>query len=115
MTNEELDEARAKEAERLWERFRDGGASSSSVVAARLARENWTPPVPEPVDPDVLAFEDYAGAVGLRSFQDAYLAGARMAREREQERAKVLVEFAKSRVPLIDAADVALAKYWGKA
>ncbi len=52
MTPEELDEARAKEAWRLW-MGRQKADSSSWVIAARLARENWTPP--EPVDPDVLA------------------------------------------------------------
>ena len=46
---------------------------------------------------------------------EAYRAGARMAREQERERAKVLVEFAKSRTPFITAADAALAKYWGEA
>ena len=116
MTNEELDEARAKEA---------GG---DPVKAARLARENWTPPEPV-VDPDVLAFREwFAGIIssGLSRFVPrgdydasdtcrAFLAGARRAREQEQKRAKVLVEFAKSRVPLTDAADVALAKYRGEA
>ena len=102
MTNEELDEARAKEAKRLWESFRDGGVSSPSIVAARLARENWTPP--EPVD-DVLAWREWAvtclpefragfldGSLDSSRAAQAYLAGARMATEREQERAKGLVD-----------------------
>ena len=46
MTNEELDKARAKEAQRL---FLDGD-ELAVVHAARLAREGWTPPVA--VDPD---------------------------------------------------------------
>ena len=83
MTNEELDEARAKEA---------GG---DPVKAARLARENWTPP--EPVDPDVLAFREWFAGYNPKirpgiltgkwdgsAFGLAYLAGARMAREQEQ-------------------------------
>ena len=126
MTNEQLDEARAKEAQRLWECGQEAG-SSSWVVAARLARENWTPPEPEPVNSDVLAFREWLTTSPLtprpsgdpNRYDDVlfetYLAGARMAREQEQERAKGLVEFAKGRVPLTDAADVALAKYWGEA
>jgi hypothetical protein len=47
MTNEELDNARAKEAQRL---FLDGD-ELAVVHAARLAREGWTPP--KPVDPDL--------------------------------------------------------------
>jgi hypothetical protein len=47
MTNEELDIARVDEAMRLW----DGSKGSLAVIAARLAREGWTPPVA--VDPDL--------------------------------------------------------------
>ena len=48
MTPEQLDRARAEEAKRLW---REQGAplSGSHVpieIAARLAREGWTPPAP---------------------------------------------------------------------
>lgn len=89
-----------------------------------VMRENWTPP--EPVDPDVLAMRKLLAAAAPEH-ADAYLRGdfdGRMAgvvevykagREQERDRAKVLVEFAKSRVPLTDAADVALAKYRGEA
>lgn len=48
MTNEELDRARVDEAMRLW----DGSKGSLAVIAARLAREGWTPPVA--VDPDMV-------------------------------------------------------------
>ena len=88
MTNEELDEARAKEA---------GG---DPVKAARLARENWTPPEPKPVDPDLLAFREWylanvtpskfpaesirRGDCDLTIPAKAYRAAARMAREQEQ-------------------------------
>jgi hypothetical protein len=108
MTPEELDKARADEALRICEgrplglRFRE-----LAIITARLARENWTPP--PPVDPDVLAFREWvkkirsgpavildsdidAGEYDSRLEGHAFLAGARMAREQEQERAKVLVE-----------------------
>ena len=126
MTNEQLDEARAKEAWRNMGGSDIDQADRLAVMAARLARENWTPPEPV-VDPDVLAFREWLTTSPLtprpsgdpNRYDDVlfetYLAGARMAREQEQERAKVLVEFAKGRVPLTDAADVALAKYWGEA
>ena len=102
MTPEELDEARAIEAQRRWATSEQTG-SSSWVVAARLAREGWTPPV----DPDLLACREWmisqpcspdyreavlAGKWDLGTDTTAFLAGARMAREREQERARVLVE-----------------------
>jgi len=45
MTDEELDEARAKEAQRIWAMSPLNGVSSC-VIAARLAREGWTPPDP---------------------------------------------------------------------
>jgi hypothetical protein len=104
MTPEELDKATADEALRLHNGPHTNGASIAAI-AARLAREGWTPP--EPVDPDVLAYREWlAGKHGTRDFREevlagkrdrgiiatAYLAGARMAREQEQERAKVLVE-----------------------
>ena len=98
MTPEELDKATADEAWRLLEEGQD-----VAVIAARLAREGWTPP--EPVDPDVLAYREWKKKKwpSAAEFIDGgvwdenpdalgFLAGARMAREQEQERAKVLVE-----------------------
>ena len=96
-----------------------------------VVRENWTPP--EPVDPDLLAFREWAAGqwppaanyLYQRGLADngreaqAYLAGARMGREQERERAKVLVEFAKlmadkSIFPEVSLrALAALAKYRG--
>jgi hypothetical protein len=121
MTNEELDEARAKEAQRLWEGGQEAG-SSSWVVAARLARENWTPPEPEPVvDPDVLAFREWAAKRNptRETASDIFLAGARMAREREQERAKGLVWYVEDGLVLCESRTIiarkALAKYRGEA
>ena len=71
--------------------------------------ENWTPPEPEPVNPDILAFREWAaerwpvsrsgiekGGADYRIEAKAYLAGARMAREQERERAKPLVDQAKA-------------------
>jgi hypothetical protein len=54
MTNEELDKARADEAWRIY----TGGPKTDrlAAIAARLAREGWTPP--EPVDPDVLSVRE---------------------------------------------------------
>jgi len=92
MSPEELDKARAKEAWRVWND--EGGVTDEghAVIAARLAREGWTPP--EPVDPDVLAFREWRASPDyeVQSREHDFLAGARMAREQEQERAKVLVE-----------------------
>ena len=111
MTNEELDAARAKEGVRLWQLCRDVNGPAHAVITARLAREGWTPPEPVPVDPDVLAFREWvkkirsgpavildsdidAGKYDSRLEGHAYLAGARMAREQEQERANPVVAFA---------------------
>ena len=114
MTPEELDEATVKEAKRRWLstpalRIRGTLGEDAPFIAARLAREGWTPPEPEPVDPDILAFREWAarsreanGAADWAAMHRqgrfdqtdralAYCAGARMAREKERERAKVLV------------------------
>ena len=111
---EQLDEARAEEAYRQWQEEGCQGDDTIDVAAraARLARENWTPP--EPVDPDVLAFREWlandheadawtGGALLCRLGRHdnteearAFLAGARMAREQERERAKVLVDCARN-------------------
>ena len=56
-----------------------------------VVREGWTPP--EPVDPDVLAYDKWCARLNHDPApQRAYLAGARMATEREQERARGLVD-----------------------
>ena len=110
MTPEELDDARAEEAYRQWREEGCQGDDTIDVaaIAARLARENWTPPEPEPVDPDLLAFREWAacrseencatawasayrqGRFDRKDDARAYLAGARMATERERERAEAL-------------------------
>lgn len=86
--------------------------------------ENWTPPEPE-ADPDVLAFrewrvwtghdpDDYEPLIG-----HAYMAGARMAREQERERAKELVKFVEADARRLDGvgdrARAVLAKHRGEA
>lgn len=71
MTNEDLDKARALEAQRLFDanhyntvRNKMFWDSNAIVAAARLAREGWTPP--EPVDPDIAEADklSYAWHVG---------------------------------------------------
>ena len=115
MTPEELDEARGKEAVR---RLVDSGQvychEDIAALGARLARENWTPP--EPVDPDLLAFREWESAQwpAYTCTEAAYLAGARMAREQERERAKVLVEYLEENLG-IPAHEWLLAKYRGEA
>ncbi len=92
MTNEELDKATADEAWRIMEEGQD-----VAVIAARLAREGWTPP--EPVDPDVLAFREWMDTNPLKPrpateqnrydnlLCEVFVQGARMAREQERKRA----------------------------
>lgn len=86
-TNDQIiEEANRRARERGW------GAPPVEHYIIEVVRENWTPP--KPVDPDVQAFRKWrAGATTgeLREPVDAYLAGARMAREQEQERANVLL------------------------
>ena len=53
MTNEDLDAARGREAERIWGDLPAMTGQTLATIAARLTREGWTPP--EPVDPDLLA------------------------------------------------------------
>ena len=137
MTPEELDEATVEEAKRRWlstPALRIHGTLGEDVpfIAARLAREGWTPP--KPVDPDLLAFREFASKAArsaslAQSYRDGdmdscasaylFLAGARMAREQERERAKVLVEYVEIDAVRLDGvggrAVAALAKYQGEA
>lgn len=128
MTPEKLDEARAKEAVRIWssQPLPSGEVSAPAAIAARLAREGWTPP--KPVDPDLLAFREFASKAArsaslAESYRDGdmdscasaylFLAGARMAREQERERAKVLMECVERYAG--PHAAMAIAKYRGEA
>ena len=65
MTNEELDRARSDEATRIC-----SIGEPISVIAARLAREGWTPP--EVVDPDTLADPDTFEASAIIVNQNIY-------------------------------------------
>ncbi len=108
---EQLDEARAKEALReADEANRYFTFLEVATLAARLAREGWTPPEPV-VDQDVLAFREWMTTSPLtprpsgdpNRYDDVlcetFLAGARMAREqfapREREMLSVLEEFSR--------------------
>jgi len=50
MTNEKLNQARAEHA---WSEHYKNNPANPTVIAARLAREGWTPPVVVVVDPDL--------------------------------------------------------------
>lgn len=63
MTNDELDEARAKEAYRLAHIGREVGDNTGmfrevGCIAARLARENW-----QPTDPDLVLAREVVAKV----------------------------------------------------
>jgi len=104
--------------------FRKWTGAPIEYFIIEVVRENWTPPEP-PVDPDVLEFRAWgerrfgvntASAYRLGDCDDidlaeAYLAGARMAREREQERAIPLVWYALARRYLDPQADSVITKY----
>lgn len=137
MTPEELDEARGKEAVREADEA-DRYFTHFEIVtlAARLAREGWTPPELEPVvDPDILAFREWlmerepdmrepsyeydADFWDNCMFAQAFLAGARMATERERERVGPLLDYVKERAHYPDGvggrALNVLANYRGEA
>lgn len=113
----------------------EGSSFSDHII--EVMRENWTPP--EPVDPDLLAFREWAahrarviggetdwasayrqGRFDHTDYAQAYLAGARMAAERERERARLLVEYIEADERRLDGvahrqARDSLAKYRGEA
>jgi len=127
-TNEQI----IAEAERRWlEEYKANGGklsphSSKEVHVINIMREGWTPPEPV-VDPDILAFREWVRSREARPeirraaesgeydgglLADAYLAGARMAREQ----AKPLAQYLQDRADRDDAeADRILAKYQGEA
>ena len=113
------------------QRNHDGLTPESSSLANHIIevmRENWTPPEPV-VDPDLLAFREWfahlPGRLGTRGIlagrwdasdeAKAYLAGASMAREQEQERAKELVELAKTWARFDSEATRVINRYRGEA
>jgi hypothetical protein len=107
-TNEQI----IAEAGRRWELGRDKPVTHYVI---EVTREGWKPP--PPVDPDVLAYRKWLNGPFrvVPTLEAAYLAGARMAREQEQERAKELVAFVEPQRPYDKRARTALAKYWGEA
>lgn len=79
------------------------------ALIVQTTREGWKPLEPEPVDPDLLAFREWAAenapALGAAEayrkglsdnthYAQCFLAGARMAREQESERFNHPVAFA---------------------
>ena len=106
-TNEQII---AEANRRRKERGMDGLLLADFII--EVMREGWTPP--EPVEPDVLAFREWfahlpgrlnhrsvlAGSWDLSDDARAYLAGARMAREQERERAKEVLDQAKATIDL---------------
>ena len=100
-TNEQII---AEAIRRRKERGMEGIFLADFII--EVMREGWTPPEPV-VDPDVLAFRDWAskewplgfgaassGRMDTSGYAKAYLAGARMAREQERERADMPIGMA---------------------
>ena len=85
MTNEELDRARVDEAIRTG----NGIVGTVALIAARLAREGWTPPVA--VDPDLAEADrlhKYWEDDAIDEVVDVALAGIKRGRELERAEAK---------------------------
>jgi hypothetical protein len=108
-TNEQIED----EAHR---RFDENPCTPLAHYIIEVTREGWTPPKPV-VDPDVLAYREWAASyepgqsMRARTLAGqcddgppyyAYLAGARMATERERERAKVLKEALRDALPRLE-------------
>ena len=130
MTDEELDQWRGREAWRLRHEYPE---DATEVIAARFAREGRKPPEPV-VDPDLLIAREAAAQQWEQHYGDKIEAqrrrdgwcdtgqavtacriAARMATDRERERAKVLVEYVRGYAcPESEGADI-LAEYLGEA
>ncbi len=82
MTNEELDEVRAEEAWNIIKRNED---QDVALIAARLAREGWTPPVV--VDPDLAEAITLAKGFGMAHYIPV-LEGIKRGRELERAEAQ---------------------------
>jgi hypothetical protein len=92
MTNEELDEVRAEEA---WNIIKGQEDQDVALIAARLAREGWTPPVA--VDPDLAEAkylaqtaraERLTSNAGIYDLDRLALAGIKRGRELERQEAQ---------------------------
>ena len=96
-------EITAEAIRRKAQALKDGrGDIELEALIVEITREGWKPPEPV-VDPDLLAFRKWLaewnpsvrvtaldGEWDFTSHAQAYLAGARMAREQERERAEAL-------------------------
>ena len=83
MTNEELDRARVNEAMEV------GNGVNLALIAARLAREGWMPPVP--VDPDeeaALALWDEYNKEEIEGLEELVLEAIKRGRELERQEAR---------------------------
>lgn len=99
MSPEELDKVRVKEARRLWDAQTDqekalAGNPPPIEIAARLAREGWTPP--DPISPRLRAAREWlkgppclfqpnavdAGSADYHETSKAFLAGVAWAVEK---------------------------------
>lgn len=126
-------EITAEAIRRKAQALKDGrGDIELEALIVEVTREGWSPP--EPVDPDLLAFREFASKAArsaslAESYRDGdmdscasaylFIAGARMAREQERERARKLAEFVEDQSRRLDgvgarAHDI-LAKYRGEA
>ena len=82
MTNEELDRARVDEAIRNG----NGIVGSVALIAARLAREGWTPPVA--VDPDLIEARAIVNQNIYKNVEAMALDAIKRGRELERVEAK---------------------------
>lgn len=122
-------EITAEAIRRKAQALEDGrGDIELEALIVEITREGWTPP--EPVDPDLMAFREwFSSRLGGRESRQAaaagkydgwpeaqaFLAGARWAREQERERAREMAQFTEDQSRRLDgvgarAHDI-LAKY----
>jgi hypothetical protein len=128
-TNEQI-KAEAERRARAAMASRSPPNWSVTDYVIEVVREGWTPP---PVDPDLLAFREWGSKVENAAYRETvlagewdhgfaakgFVAGARYAREQEQERAGPLVEYVETDARRLDGvgsrALKALAKHRGRA
>lgn len=95
MTDEELDRARADEARRRYDAtvghyatddIRVGGNETTCMVAARLAREGWTPPDPLEAEIDRILAHDlvFWGLSSRKYLRQAMERGIELGREKSR-------------------------------
>ena len=111
------------EAKRRWGATPSADMTTIEDFIIEVVRENWTPPEPEPVvDPDLIAWRYWIGQTypdcahmfdcwEIDGLAEHFIAGARMARNQEQERKREYVDAKSSRAREFRAT---LAKYRGE-